>query len=143
MGGLRSGSANGGGKRSKLQRRLEAALSDCRMKQNRIDELEVENRGYNGEELQDLQAELAAARSDFADAVDAAHAWQSQGLQQHEMFSDLLWGAKMDLDARDRTIQELRQQLRDAQERRRGHRVRRRSRTPLRRRRGGSEQWRR
>ena len=84
-----------------------------------------------GETKDSLKAELVAARSDLADAVAATHTWQAQGLRQHEMFSDLLWKVKRDMDKKESTIRELRQQLHDAQGRH-GHRARLHSRSPRR-----------
>ena len=91
----------------------------------------VVNSEDEGETKDSLKAELVAARSDLADAVTATHTWQARGLRQHEMFSDLLWKVKRDMDRKESTIRELQQQLHDAQGRP-GHRARLHSRSPRR-----------
>ena len=85
------------------------------------------------DKIENLEAELVATRSDLADALAAANKWQTQGLQQHEMFSDSLFTAKKDLDEKDETIEDLRRQLRDARQGwHHDRRARRHSRSPRR-----------
>ena len=85
------------------------------------------------DKIENLEAELVATRSDLADALAAANKWQTQGLQQHEMFSDSLFTAMKDLDAKDKTIEDLRRLLREARQGwHHDRRARRHSRSPRR-----------